>query len=769
MPGLGQFDSAVRLGPSGFAFVTRQPVVTVPFHTFSTTFSTSVTLASYLLDDVTGIPLSPQALRPGLRVPVSLHLEGGAIAMDSASVEFGAGDASLERRVSYSVREMGEATLRIEQLAGFTAPARQGAVAFRVVPTAFRVERPSGMFRDTLAPMTVALGDLPARTEITVTSTDPARLLLSASETGPAVASLTVPSHTRVFLHALGGSGEAAVRLSTPNAETLEVVIPLLPLRVVLSGAGAGVTTLLTQARPLAWSLGISPEFSGGSLALRPGAAPVVVQLSSSDPRVVTVQPSTVELRPGAVGQTVQVTAVGPGQAELVVRAPDSVEVVRPRVPVSVRAPRLTLTRSLVGRDIQGETAIVTEGVALGDNVLYTVTSLDPSRLLLARTANTPGRDSITVVHRAGTAESDPLWLHSLAGEGEARLRITAEGFGETIATVRFTGVTLSVGGSTRSLVRGSRPEPFSVQVSPVLPLDAQVQASYVGGGTIRPGAGPFTVPVRVEDDSVLTVAPTEVIFQPGDFIKSVTLTPLRAGRTTVTAELPAGFTVGRSGAHSVAVEVLDPEILVSCANGLVVGKDMQSLCSVSGVRGPVTATADDPRVLVSWNGRAVGSGTATATPPAEGSSLVLAVQGLDSSGTVPVTLSAPGHRDRVLTVRLSPTRLVLNDAQASAPVTLRVGTAREAQVSLLVMAVDGASAGPAQLRPGAAPVRADLTSSDPAVLRVGTTNLAIAPGESSAMARLEGLAPGSAIVRLTTPPGGVEPLRDSALYRVVP
>jgi len=97
-----------------------------------------------------------------------------------------------------------------------------------------------------------------------------------------------------------------------------------------------------------------------------------------------------------------------------------------------------------------------------------------------------------------------------------------------------------------------------------------------------------------------------------------------------------------------------------------------------------------------------------------------------------------------------------------------RVGATRDVEIQFRSLQASGdLGYSVTTLRPGAAPLNLNVVSVNPAVLKVSATSVTFGPGDGSKTIRLTGLTPGSASVRVFTPPGYAAAPRDTAFYIV--
>src|SRR5258706_1179806 len=75
---------------------------------------------------------------------------------------------------------------------------------------------------------------------------------------------------------------------------------------------------------------------------------------------------------------------------------------------------------------------------ARAGNLLVTVTSLDPGKVVLATNATTAGATSITLMVGAGSTSIPAFYVQALTDTGTAQLRATAPGYMAGTSTITF-------------------------------------------------------------------------------------------------------------------------------------------------------------------------------------------------------------------------------------------------------------------------------------------------------------------------------------------
>jgi hypothetical protein len=193
-----------------------------------------------------------------------------------------------------------------------------------------------------------------------------------------------------------------------------------------------------------------------------------------------------------------------------------------------------------VGKDLVRVTGITLAGAA-GNNLTLTVTSADPTRLLLSTSSNSAGAASVTVTVSAGSSISGTLNLIGLASSGSVGVTVSAPGLTSTTNTVTLEPTGLIFSPPTASTTVNAR---VVVQVA-VFALSPDTLAPDVSL-PLRPGLAP--IPVSIASSNPASVSASSVALNAGFASTSVSFTPAAAGTAIMTLQQPPGFTTPSSG-----------------------------------------------------------------------------------------------------------------------------------------------------------------------------------------------------------------------------
>lgn len=596
-------------------------------------------------------PVGQGTPRPGVRIPVSVRVEGGP-----ANVTPTAGVLDVQNStISVAFSELaGPTTLVLDTPAGYPAAPLAARADLSVQGnTVAGILAQTGAFL-TLPTRTVTAIGISIFRPATVRSLHPDRLLLSLSATATPVASIEVPGNTQsVFLHAQENPGVATVRVEAPNTISQDTTVRLAPPTVVVFATTDIANLAPAQAVELQFALGTNFSTPRLPTALAADAQPIRFTLRSSNPAVITV-PNEVVIPPGQSNALLRVTAGSPGTAEVTVEAPEGIELFRSSYPFTVRAsaPATSAPRVTLGRNLQ-TTYSLRLPRALSAGGIARVTSSDPAKLVVSRSSITLGTGSISVAIQPNVAAVDAFFLQALSGEGEVVVTVAVEGFGDTSIPVVLRPAFLVVRGGFGDTV--IPPSGLAVSVQALFEsLAMQFQPVGFTVGILRPGLDPIRVNLRAEPAGVVRNLPASLELR-ADASPNFTLQAGSPGEAEIFAEAPEWFDPPPPQIEALFVRTPGPAALAieSGCGDLTMVRDSQVECRRnSGVA--VTIRSEDPgRVLVSASETQPGQAQITTN----GS---FSLQALGSFGTTELVLSAPGYPETRIAVVLRPSQIGL-------------------------------------------------------------------------------------------------------------
>jgi hypothetical protein len=437
-----------------------------------------------------------------------------------------------------------------------------------------------------------------------------------------------------------------------------------------------------------------------------------------------------------------------------------------------------------VGRNLQMYASVKLPEAAPQAGVSLTVTSDDPTRLLLSAGPDQAGSASITLTVNGGFVYSPEFWLQGLADNGTVTYNVTANGLGTAKGKVTLVPSAIVIMGPFKApsfqTTPGGRPSKL-VLISATLDSSMKVsQEQLVAGGS--------RLTVRIENSHTEfgTVSESAVTLM-GGLSEAVTyFKPAGEGKATLTPVPPPGFSTSADYA-SVVAAVEKPGLAVS--EDLVIGKDLQVLGVLvlgepAGSEGlKVTLTSSDAsKLLLSTVGDKLGTGTITLTVPPGQSTANYFLQALSDTGLVTHQATAPGFRTRIGHTQLAPSGVIVGYSSYGPPdeaaVKQRIGGREERgfyvsladsqknpiRVMVWSAYLDSGLAADftvEALRPGVS-ATVTLKSSDPAVGTVESP-VTIASGSSRAASRFTPMKPGKTVISIDTPSGFATP--KNAVY----
>jgi hypothetical protein len=298
----------------------------------------------------------------------------------------------------------------------------------------------------------------------------------------------------------------------------------------------------------------VSPE-----QVIRFGGVTRSITMTSSDPSVllpvvdgVAQQGVIATIAPGQSRATVNVRPIGVGSATIAPTGPGLIPAESPTVPqtvtVTVPTQSLSINTFTLGSGLaQNPSLSVQTGIPVGGRTL-TLTSSDPTRLLLAPNTTTLGSGQLSINMNAGSFSTSFVVMALEGVTGTVSVTATIPGYRDTTYTFTVVqgGVTLTGPSATRTLAQGD--EGFQAQVG--VPSGNSVIPQFVRFGA--PASLTVTLTSSAPSIGTLVVggvagSPTTVTIPVGESLSTfnaatrANFRPLSAGNTTITATVP-GF-----------------------------------------------------------------------------------------------------------------------------------------------------------------------------------------------------------------------------------
>ncbi len=553
--------------------------------------------------------------------------------------------------------------------------------------------------------------------------------------TGARSAALSITSNAAGSPHTipLTGKGTAPVI----QLDSAAITFPSQPVNtsnsIVLTVTNTGDAPLIISAVSISGSE--ASEFTHNAVV--GGGAQITVAPGASTPITVTFSP----LLPGSRTATLTLTSNASGSPHTVALSG-----------TATANGQLSLNSFSLGYNLEVlATASVDNPPTATLNV--TISSSDPTKLLLATDPTVLGQPSVTLPIPAGFNALFPgFWAQAQVSSGTAQIRVSAPGYIATTATVTFAPSGFLINGS--NFTTSTLSADTSIQVK-IAQLDSGL--NVVAGDVRLRGGLSVNVPVSSSNTATGTIVNSPAVFQGGSStVNGPAFHPQAEGTTTITANPPAGFQVPVTGA-SVTATVTGPHINLGQAT---VGVNLQTFAGgflevAPSADLPVTITSSNPAVvLLSTDGTVQGSASITVTVPRNSRFLPgYYVQGIAPSNTaITLTASAPGYANATAQVALNPSGFVIagpQGAQAFSTTTISPPSA----ISVSVMQLNPTTLAPVssgQIR-GGLTVTVPLTSSDTGVGTV-TNSVTFQPGQSVANGNFQPAGLGSTTLSLGVP-----------------
>ena len=685
-------------------------------------FPRQAAIVSYMLDPTGAIGISQQGLQPGKTMQVRVTAEGAPIRLAADSVTLS--NASPAAQVGFTPPASGATAAILVEADGY--PAAENVARYIVSSEAAPpFSKNLTLVRDTQIPFTPGLTGA-----FKITSSDPSKLLASStpSQLGSGSLQTTLDSSSVIWLQALSDSGVVKLRLEKDGVVAGELNVSLEPVRVTVEkpqvAVGATAAIKVSSNQPAA--------------QMRPGAAVLRVSLRPANTSILSLDPAEVQLNGG--DSSVRVTGKSAGATELLIDvSPDWVYTysrITAVVAASSLAERPTLT---IGKNLQGSMQL-SFGSAMPSAAIVTITSSDPSKLVLSRTGGVAGSESINVAVTAGQMSTPSFTVQALAGEGDVVVRVSAGGPAVeallhlvpswVVCTRNFT--TVPLGGSVDLSCM------FDYTGKPT----SYAAALQLGNLALRAGLPDLSVAFDVSPAGVVALTPEKMVLRAGgDSFGKVAVNGIAVGEADIRVLQPDGFGPGAGSDLFTTNVTLSSIPIATYMDNFAVGGDTQRLIEFKAPSGtPVTVTSADPaRLIVGTNPKDPGSSSATANATSQTVGFYL--QALQPYGTVEILVSAPGFATTRVPVVLVPVTFSVSLSTGGSTITLRKGDVANIAVGVK------SRVGSFGVRPGAQ-ISVELSTSPAGVVSLEISKVAFAPNESTTTVPVKAISAGSTLIR---------------------
>lgn len=498
------------------------------------------------------------------------------------------------------------------------------------------------------------------RPPVTYQSADPSRIRLVYL--GQSFSQVTAAPEDNIQLEALSDSGEVDITASSPGYATKTIHVNLYPGAFAASFTSTPPVTLALST----WSNPVNLEESycavdpvsgailGYCMALRTDLPFPAVQWSSSDTTVIHVV---------YTNGFPQIQVVGPGTATLTFSV-NGYNVIQSSQTVTVAAPAPVAPTNgfFLAKDLTANlpTSFSVNGSQIfsGYRGTLTATSSDPTKLLLAPDAATPGGASLSVAMSNGVPT---VYAQALTDSGTVPVLLSSDQFsGQVPINVNLEPAVLRWGVYSASSVAG--------EFASSIPLTMGGQAATLqyalhgvsgSAGSLRPGAAPLILTLANSDPTIVEL--NRLTIGDGGGANPFTLNPLKTGSSTLTlTDSDSGIPVTPATLPVVVQpSTTSAPVLPSLPASLNVGNGLQGTFSFTYTTGGpsqnVTVSIDDPTVAtVSSSATTPGTNQATFLTGLSNVNYTVYVQGQGSSGTTNIHVQFP-QGSATIAVKLFP------------------------------------------------------------------------------------------------------------------
>ncbi len=489
--------ATITLTPSGFAmagpFGSAQSFTTNVGAT-----ATTLTLTPMRLD-ASLAPIETQYVRGGYLIPsssasgsytVSVPVTSSTSSVGTAATAVFAGGSNSATTSFTPGPGTGSTTLTATAPSGFTTPASGNTVTAVVNAPVINCSAATvGKTLQTTVNCSLVGGTPSGGSSVVLTSDDPSKLLLAPLPSSASSCTATGSSSIVVTTVALPGGGVAmpgfcVYGLTDSGAATYSINgasmgygsstgnVTLAPSGVVIAGPGGigspNFYTLFTGNNPVSIYVYMAQLDASGNFAasapLAGGVSAVTVAVTSATPAVGTITTSPVTIPSGGSSAVTQFLPVSGGSSLLSLSTPagystasSTYRTVTANVPlaiIQVDGP------SLVGQNLQAS-GLVRISPAPASDVVVTLTSQDPSQLLLSSTSSGAGLASTTVTVPAGS--TDAYYYVQATNTGILTKNLSLYSNSPSAGSIAWDAFTLQYQGATYAIAAGSTSSPYVV------------------------------------------------------------------------------------------------------------------------------------------------------------------------------------------------------------------------------------------------------------------------------------------------------------------
>jgi hypothetical protein len=661
----------VTASAAGFAPDTESVQVSVTASLASTNISVNATLTTNDQLNISAAAPQPSG------ITFTLSIDHTNFATVPATVTIPAGQLSVQIPVAGVAA--GSATLTVTSLGINTVKA---SITVNPAPAITVASQTIGNNMYTQG--SISLGAAPTASEnLTLTSSNPTHILLSTSATTAGSSSITLPltgGSTAVptfYIQGQNFSGSTGITstltASATGFTTGTGTATLYPSGFTFLSSGTLSTTTTAGPSPLTiYFVVLSPgtlTYYTYGYPLGPQALAVSLSVSSSNTSIGTITGSPASLAVGSYStQAISFSPTTAGTTNLTLAEPSgyntpSNEPVQ--IVATVAAPSMSVTAGIVGNNM-----VITGSVSLTSPAPTTetlsLTSSDPTHILLSNSATTVGSASIKLALTAGSTSVPTFYIEGQNYSGtsaiNATLTATATGLGTATGTATLypSGIGF-LGASTLNTTTTSAPSPLTVYF---LVLSPGTLTYYTVGYPLGPQASAIPVAISSSNTSIGTITGSPSSIAVGSYSTSaISFQPVSGGTTNLTLTEPSGYSTPSNESIQIAATVSAPSITISAP---IIGNNMItagaiSLQSPPAVSETLTLTSSDAtHILLSNSASTVGSASIKLALTAGSTSVpTFYIEGQNYSGTSAInatlTATATGFTTGTATATLYP------------------------------------------------------------------------------------------------------------------
>lgn len=407
--------------------------------------------------------------------------------------------------------------------------------------------------------------------QITVSSDDPARLLLSRNPDEPGSKTIALKltgayvATPEFLVQALADRGSATYTVTAPGFGSIQGTVLLAPSAILITGPSKAAALKAVVGYPARIILSTAVlDQSGKAIAQQPlgGGSAIGLQVMNSDPAVGSIDASALKINAGEVSASVAFSPVGEGKTVVTAAVPPGFSPASESnaVTINVDLPGIALLgETFIGKDLELSGSVGLGAPAPLGGVDVTVTSSDPKALIISKSADLVGSGTITVHIPAGDVRA-PYHLQALADSGTIQTTATAPHYRTRVAPIFLapSGFMIVYGPYgppdeaevlRTVMVRDRRP--FMMSLGDPKPVRIALWSVYLDAKTkrgaditaqrLRPGVS-VTLELKNSNPAVARIAPSLTIAGPNPSV-NCEFVPLSVGQTVISISPPPGFT----------------------------------------------------------------------------------------------------------------------------------------------------------------------------------------------------------------------------------